>query len=128
MGLGVDAGMVRAHQHAAGARRLIPATSTRRSWRPLWWSAQGAASNDTISGTSPDREALGRSRRGVNTNIHLAADRRWRPISRVTTAGECHDSLAFDAVMAHIRIPRRAAVDPEPDPAGCWLTRSIPTG
>jgi hypothetical protein len=24
MGLGVDAGMVRAHQHAAGARRLIP--------------------------------------------------------------------------------------------------------
>ena len=30
--VGIDAAVVRAHQHAAGARLLAPATSTRRSW------------------------------------------------------------------------------------------------
>lgn len=59
------------------------------------------------SGAGSDREALGRSRGGVTTKIHLAADSRCRPISRVTTAGQRHDSLAFDAVMARIRICRR---------------------
>lgn len=53
-----------------------------------------------------DREALGRSRGGFSTKIHLAADGRCRPISRVTTAGQRHDSLAFSAVMKAIRINR----------------------
>jgi hypothetical protein len=37
------------------------------------------------------RESLGRSRGGLTCKIHLAADRRCRPISRVTTAGHRHD-------------------------------------
>jgi transposase len=42
----------------------------------------------------------------LTTKIHLAADTRCRPISRVTTAGHRHDSLAFEPVMAGIRIRR----------------------
>lgn len=53
-----------------------------------------------------DREALGRSRGGLTTKVHLAADQRCRPVSRVITAGQRHDSIAFDHVMAGIRIRR----------------------
>jgi hypothetical protein len=49
---------------------------------------------------------LGRSRGGLTTKIHLLADRRCRPLTRVTTAGQRHDSLAFEAVMNRLRIAR----------------------
>ena len=59
---------------------------------------------------------MGRSRGGLTCKIHLAADRRCRPISRVTTAGHRHDSLAFDPVMAGIRIGRRGPGRPRTRP------------
>jgi transposase len=65
----------------------------------------------------PSREALGRSRGGVTSKIHLAADTRCRPICRVTTAGHRHDSLAFEPVMAGIRIRRRGRGRPRTRPA-----------
>jgi transposase len=63
-----------------------------------------------------DREGLGRSRGGVTTKIHLAADARCRPIGRVTSAGQRHDSVAFTALMADIRIIRRAGGRPRTRP------------
>ncbi len=79
-------------------------------------SAQEAEPNDTKSDAKPRREALGRSRGGLTTKIHLAADIRCRPLSRVTTAGHRHDCLAFEAVMAGIRICRTARSGP-PSPS-----------
>ena len=77
-------------------------------------------SNDKNPGrpraTRPSRESLGRSRGGLTCKIHLAADSRCRPISRVTTAGHRHDSLAFAAVMAGIRIGRRGPGRPRTRP------------
>ena len=64
----------------------------------------------------PDREGLGRSRGGVTTKIHLVADSRCRPIARVTTAGQRHDSVAFTAVMADISIIRSAGGPPRTRP------------
>jgi transposase len=52
----------------------------------------------------------------LTSKIHLAADRRCRPISRVTSAGHRHDSLAFEAVMAGIRIGRRGPGRPRTRP------------
>ena len=43
-------------------------------------------------------------------------DSRCRPISRATTAGHRHDSLAFEAVMASIRIGRRGPGRPRTRP------------
>ena len=77
--------------------------STRRSSPPRR-STQGAGSNYKKSSAKLNREALGRSRGGLTSKIHLAADTRCRPIARVTTAGHRHDSLAFETVMARIRI------------------------
>lgn len=77
----------------------------RLSRAPSW--TQGARSNDKKPAAKPSRESLGRSRGGLTCKIHLAADTRCRPISRVTSAGHRHDSLAFEPVMAGIRIRRR---------------------
>ena len=86
---------------AASRPLMCPRRLSRRS---SW--TQGAGSNDKKSAAKPSREALGRSRGGLTSKIHLAADSRCRPISRVTSAGHRHDSLAFTAVMAGIRILR----------------------
>ncbi|MGC9382906.1 IS5 family transposase [Streptomyces sp. MH13] len=77
----VDSTIVRAHQHAAGARKKGP--------RP--------ASGD---------HAIGRSRGGLTTKIHLVADGRCRPLAFVLTAGQAGDAPAFTDVMARLRVPR----------------------
>ncbi|MEU8764619.1 IS5 family transposase [Streptomyces sp. NPDC048659] len=79
----VDSTVCRAHQHAAGARR-----GGQASWR------------------EPADHALGRSRGGLSTKIHLASDARARPLAMVVTAGQAGDAPAFTAVMAALRVPR----------------------
>ena len=119
--------MIRAHHHSAGARHRppkdIPAevlapTVLEVDVRPV--KSTGGLSNDTNSGVQsvvvPDREGLGRSRGGVTTKIHLVADSRCRPIARVTTAGQRHDSVAFSAVMADISISRGCGGRPRTGP------------
>jgi hypothetical protein len=123
--VGVDAAVVRAHQHAAGARHELPADIPRRSSRPWSWT-QRAGRNDKKSAARPSRESLGRSRGGLTSKIHLAADTRCRPISRVTTAGHRHDSLAFAPVMAGIRIGRRGRGRPRTRPARVLGDRRTP--
>ncbi len=59
---------------------------------------------------------MGRSRGGLTTKIHLAADARARPISRVITPGQRHDTVAFEPVMAGIRIRRRGRGRPRTRP------------
>jgi transposase len=67
--------------------------------------------------TAAARESLGRSRGGLSTKVHLAADRRCRPISRVITAGHRHDSPIFAQVLAGIRIQRPGRGRPRTRPA-----------
>jgi transposase len=86
----VDSTIMRAHQHAAGARR------------------DGQAQLEPPGGvdTEPDDHSLGRSRGGLTTKLHLACEQRQKPLSIVITAGQCHDSPQFVAVLAGIRVPR----------------------
>ncbi|MFD8795276.1 IS5 family transposase [Streptomyces vinaceus] len=79
----VDSTIVRAHQHAAGAR------------------PKGAPAGE------PSDHALGRSRGGLTTKIHLAADSSCRPLAFVLTPGQAGDAPAFTQVMAAIRVARR---------------------
>lgn len=88
----VDSTTVRAHQDAAGAPTL-----------------------PEESGEPPDH-ALGRSRGGLTTKVHLAADGYCRPIALLLSAGHRHDSLFFEAVMASIHIPRTGAGRPRTRP------------
>ena len=59
---------------------------------------------------------MGRSRGGLTTKVHLAADRRCRPVARVITAGQRNDAVVFDAVMDRIHIHRRGRGRPRTRP------------
>ncbi|MFE1782222.1 IS5 family transposase [Streptomyces sp. NPDC059506] len=72
----VDSTVVRAHQHAAGARK---------------------------GGRGP---ALGRSRGGLTSKIHLACDGAGRPLAFTLTGGNTNDCTQFVAVIEAIRVPR----------------------
>jgi transposase len=63
-----------------------------------------------------DREALGRSRGGLTSKIHLLADSGCRPLARVTSAGQRHDSLAFAPLMGRLKIARRGLGRPRTRP------------
>ncbi|MFG3365033.1 transposase [Streptomyces sp. NPDC048156] len=51
-------------------------------------------------------EALGRSRGGLTTKIHVAAEGRCRPLSLLITPGQRADCTQFEPVMGKIRVPR----------------------
>lgn len=93
---------------------------------------QGGPSNDKKSAAGEakpaDREALGRSRGGLSTKIHLGADLRCRPVARVTTAGQRHDSLAFEAVMSDVCIGRPGGTRPRTRPSGVLADKAYSTG
>lgn len=78
----VDSTSVRAHQHAAGARR------------------------DLAVREEPQDHALGRSRGGWGTKLHLACEQGRRLMSLVLTGGQHGDSPQFIAVLERIRVPR----------------------
>ena len=59
---------------------------------------------------------MGRSRGGLTSKIHLAADARCRPLARVTSAGHRGDSIGFEPVLARIRIRRRGRGRPRTRP------------
>ncbi|WP_433378005.1 IS5 family transposase [Streptosporangium sp. CA-115845] len=87
----VDSTVCRAHQHAAGARR------------------DGNAQRQPPGGISrpePADHALGRSRGGLTTKIHLACEQRQKPLSILLTAGQRGDSPQFAAVLDAIKVAR----------------------
>jgi len=63
------------------------------------------------------REALGRSKGGLSTKIHLVADRRCRPVARLISPGQDGDSPQFVPVLDRIRIPRVGGGRPRTRPA-----------
>jgi transposase len=84
--------------------------------RPWTWS-RGAPSNDkNPRAGGPGREALGRSRGGLTTKIHLAADRRCRPVTKILTPGQHGDSPQFIPLMGQVRIARRGGGRPRTRP------------
>lgn len=85
----VDSTIMRAHQHAAGARR-DPTGQTEPPAGP--------------SGDEPDDHALGRSRGGWTTKLHLACDNDCRVMALLLTAGQVGDSPQFASVLDRIEV------------------------
>ena len=61
--------------------------------------------------------ALGRSRCGLSTKVHLACDGRRVPVALVVTPGQRHESTQLEAVLDAIRVPRAARGRPRKRPA-----------
>jgi transposase len=89
----VDSTIMRAHQHAAGARR------------------------DPAAQAEPPEHALGRSRGGWGTKLHLACENGLKPLSMLLTGGQAGDSPQLPAVLEAIAVPqpqdRRARTRPD---------------
>lgn len=66
----LDSTVIRAHQHAAGAE-----------------------------GSTPEAEALGRSRGGFSTKIHVACDGLGKPVKIILTPGQDHDVTQGPALI-----------------------------
>ncbi|NUP24870.1 MAG: IS5 family transposase [Streptomyces sp.] len=88
--VGVDSTICRAHQHAAGASR------------------NGETQAEPPGGAQPEPadHALGRSRGGLSTKLHLACEQGQRLLALVVTAGQRGDAPQFPTVMAAIKVPR----------------------
>ncbi|MFD9193225.1 IS5 family transposase [Streptomyces phaeochromogenes] len=96
----VDSTVCRAHQHAAGARKK------------------------GLQAAEPDDHALGRSRGGLSTKVHLASDSLARPLALCVTAGQAGDVPAFETVMAGIRVPRSGPGRPRTRPDAILADRA----
>ncbi|MBG0819340.1 IS5 family transposase [Planomonospora sp. ID91781] len=96
----VDSTICRAHQHAAGARR------------------DGSTQLEPPGGLTgePDDHALGRSRGGWTTKLHLACEQGQKPLAVVITAGQRGDAPQFHAVLEGIRVPRSGPGRPRTRP------------
>ncbi|GLY68763.1 IS5 family transposase [Amycolatopsis taiwanensis] len=87
----VDSTINRAHQHAAGAR-----TDSDLQKEPP----------GGVGEPEPDDHALGRSRGGWTTKLHLAIEQGQKPLSVVVTAGQRGDSPQFQVVLGRVRVAR----------------------
>jgi hypothetical protein len=96
----VDSTIARAHQHAAGAR-----TDPHAQTEP----PGGVV-------TEPADHALGRSRGGWTTKLHLACEQGQKPLSLLLTGGQRGDSPQFVAVLEAIRVPRLGGGRPRTRP------------
>jgi len=64
----------------------------------------------------PDDHGLGRSRGGLTTKLHLAAEQGQKPMSIVVTAGQRGDSPQFEPVLDKVRVPRMGPGRPRTRP------------
>jgi transposase len=94
----------------APARRRGPACAARGA------GCGGAPPNDNNPPGRPGREALGRSRGGLSTKIHLAADSQCRPVTWILTPGQHGDCPQFIPLLNQVRIARRGTGRPRTRP------------
>jgi transposase len=121
--INVDSTSVRAHQHAAGAPQVPPPAAPAPSKGAREGPVQvpvGGESAALAGGGGAAGEGLGRSRGGLTTKIHVAAEGKCRPLSLVITPGQRADCTQFEPVMDKIRVPRTGRGRPRrtPDSVG----------
>jgi transposase len=59
-----------------------------------------------VPGEPPDH-ALGRSRGGFGTKLHLVVDRGGVPLAATLTPGEAHESRQVEPTLRRVRLPHR---------------------
>jgi transposase len=90
----VDSTIIRAHQHAAGARKIGANGKTRTA----------------------ESLALGRSKGGFTTKVHLKVDGNGKPLGSFLTPGQAHDSPHFERLAQIGKIKRVGRGRPKHNP------------
>ncbi|MFF5369746.1 IS5 family transposase [Streptomyces sp. NPDC013187] len=127
--IAVDSTIVRAHQHAAGARRSAAGSGNKGGGR------RRTSGRDAVAtparppgGGGAGSEGLGRSRGGFTSKFHLSADGRCRPLSLVVTGGQRADCSQFTAVLEKIRVPRLGRGRPRKKPESLAADKAYSNG
>jgi transposase len=90
----IDASLARASRAAGGARHA--SAGPRRL---------GGSSRTQLE--EPEDHALGRSKGGLGTKVHILCDGHGIGLAIFVTAGQRHESTAFEAVMGRVALPGR---------------------
>ncbi|MFD4482134.1 IS5 family transposase [Streptomyces sp. NPDC058471] len=115
--ISVDSTAVRAHQHAAGARKAPSRAPSKGGGSGDDPGRSGVAETGRpADGGGPIGECLGRSRGGFTTKVHLAADGRCRPLAFVLTPGHYGDGPQLERVLSQISVPRSEVGRPRSRP------------
>nr|WP_157983867.1 transposase [Nesterenkonia muleiensis] len=67
---------------------------------------QGALPNHKNPQAEPPDHAIGRSREGLRTTLHLVCDGCGRPLGMMVTGGNVNDTTMMTAVLEDIGVPR----------------------
>ncbi|SDS78570.1 Transposase [Paraoerskovia marina] len=81
-----------------------------------WWAEKGGCKTAWVEDLALDGEALGRSRGGLTSKIHLATDGRGLPMSVILTPGQSGDNpqlLLLEQVNVHRDGPGRPRKRPD---------------
>ncbi|WP_405186178.1 IS5 family transposase [Streptomyces anulatus] len=127
--ISVDSTIVRAHQHAAGARTDPPPASTSKGAElPEHQNETPGQRLRPPGGGGARGEGLGRSRGGFTSKLHLSADGRCRPLSLVVTPGQRADCTQFQTVLEKIRVPRLGSGRPRKAPDSVAADKAYSNG
>lgn len=74
--------------------------------------ACGGGGREKRDPEEPADHALGRSRGGFGTKLHLVTDGRGVPLAIHVTAGQVHESTQFEEVINAVRVPSRVGSRP----------------
>ncbi|WP_406073119.1 IS5 family transposase [Streptomyces virginiae] len=127
--ISVDSTIVRAHQHAAGARTEPPPAPASKGDAARTPGRNAVAEpRRPPGGGGAGGEGLGRSRGGFTTKIHLSADGRCRPLSLIVTPGQRADCTQFTPVLEKIRVPRIGPGRPRKKPDSLAADKAYSNG
>ncbi|WP_406197352.1 IS5 family transposase [Streptomyces europaeiscabiei] len=128
--ISVDSTIVRAHQHAAGARTPAAGPRCLKGGRDPGTSGRNSVAEPRrpAGGGGAGGEGLGRSRGGFASKIHLSADGRCRPLSLIVTPGQRADCTQFVPVLENIRVPRYGRGRPRKKPDSVAADKAYSNG
>ncbi|MFE0851478.1 IS5 family transposase [Streptomyces rochei] len=128
--ISVDSTIVRAHQHAAGARTDPPPAPASNGGRAGRTSGRNRVAEPACppGGGGAGGEGLGRSRGGFTTKLHLSADGRCRPLSLVVTPGQRADCTQLEPVLEKIRVPKPGPGRPRKNPDSLAADKAYSNG
>ncbi|WP_411978014.1 IS5 family transposase [Streptomyces phaeochromogenes] len=128
--IAVDSTIVRAHQHAAGARTDPPPGPCVKRGRRRRTPDRSPTAEPARppGGGGAGGEDLGRSRGGFTSKLHLSADGRCRPLPLVVTPGQRADCTQFEPVLEKIRVPRIGPGRPRTKPDSLAANKAYSNG
>lgn len=99
-----DGSNIRAHQHAAGAARS--SLSGTENQATTSEAAPPEPTEPELVAQVQSAQALGYSRGGFGTKIHLVCDGKGRPLAATLSPGQSHESRYLAATLDAVRVPR----------------------